>query len=234
MNLVHSLSRLTPPRPVETPTVFIVDGDDSLRQGLELLIRSAGWEPRTSASAEEFLTCPPMPRPGCLLVELHLPGLSGLALQRILFERLPMPVIFMSGTADIKETVQAMKGGALEFLTKPLARDVLLSSIHHAIERSHSALRHLDRICALQQRYETLSRREREVMELVISGRLNKQVGSELGISEITVKAHRGKMMRKMKAGSLPELINMVASLHGGDHLPTSVAQPASYAHSCS
>jgi FixJ family two-component response regulator len=230
MNLSHSLSRGVQPQLAETPTVFVVDPDAAVRKELESLIRSAGWHPRTAASAEEFLAFPPLLTASCLLVELQLPCLGGLALQRAVIDRTALPVVFMSGLADLKAAIQAMKGGALEFLTKPLARDVLLTSLQQAIESSRTALRQLDQVHALLQRYETLSRREREVMELVVSGRLNKQVGGELGISEITVKAHRGKIMRKMNAGSLPDLVNMAASLHGQRH---STMRPlASYAHS--
>jgi FixJ family two-component response regulator len=197
----------------ETPTVFIVDGDDSVSAALEPLIRSAGWQPRTAASAEEFLARPRVMTPGCLLVELDLPGASGLDLQRLLSDRTELPIIFMSAQVDVAATVQAMKAGAFEFLMKPLAGDLLLHTIRQAVERSRTALRRVARMRALQERYESLSRREREVMGLVVSGRLNKQVGGELGISEITVKAHRGKMMRKMQAASFAELVTMAASL---------------------
>jgi FixJ family two-component response regulator len=195
-----------------TPTVFVVDGDAAVRESLESLIRSAGWQPATAASAEEFLAGPRPIAPSCLLTELHLSGLSGLELQRLVFERMEMPVIFMSSHADVQATVQAMKGGAFEFLTKPLAREVLLNAIQEALERSHAELRHLAQAQAFQKRYESLSRREREVMGMVVSGRMNKQVGGELGISEITVKAHRGKMMRKMQASSFAELVSMAAT----------------------
>jgi FixJ family two-component response regulator len=206
----------------ETPIVYVVDSDTSAREALELTLRSAGWQPRMAGSAEEFLTRPRTMTPSCLLVEQRLPGLSGLDLQRLVFDRTEMPVIFLSAHADVQVTVQAMKAGALEFLTKPLVRDVLLNAIGDAIEHSYASLRHLAQVRGLQQRYESLSRREREVMRLVVSGRLNKQVGAELGISEVTVKAHRGSMMRKMKAGSFAELVNMAASLRFS--APASVA----------
>ena len=151
--------------------------------------------------------------PSCLLVELNLPGVGGLELQRLVSDRAEMPIIFMSSRADVQATVQAMKAGAFDFLIKPFVGDVLLRAIRQAIERSRAEIRHLATMRALQDRYESLSRREREVMELVVSGRLNKQVGGELGISEITVKAHRGKLMRKMQAGSFAELVNMATSL---------------------
>lgn len=200
----------------ETPVVFVVDGDESVRDALAALIRSAGWEPRTAASAREFLEQDRVVTPSCLIVELQLPGSSGLDLQRLVADRTDMPIIFMSGRVDIQATVQAMKRGAFEFLTKPVVPEVMLDAIRGALERSQAALRQLTQIHALQQRYESLSRREREVMGLLVVGRLNKQVGGELGISEITVKAHRGRMMRKMHASSFAELVTMAGSLRGG------------------
>ena len=201
------------PKSTETPVVFVVDGDQSVRDALDVRIRSAGYQPRTSASAEEFLARPRVMAPCCLLVELHLPGLSGLGLQRLLFERTELPIIFMSEHIDVPATVEAMRGVALEFLTKPLVRDVLLTAIRHAIECSRASLHHLAQIQVLQARYASLTRREREIMSLIVTGRLNKQVGCELGISEITVKAHRARMMRKMRARSVIELLTMSASL---------------------
>jgi FixJ family two-component response regulator len=197
----------------ETPIVFVIDPDASTREELASLIRSAGWEPRTFASAVEFLTRPRSMRAGCLLVELDLPGLSGLSLQKCVGDRAELPIVFMSGHADIHATVQAMKAGAVDFLPKPLAHDALLHSMRSAVERSHAAIQKWARDQALKARYASLSRREREVMSLVVSGRLNKQVGGDLGISEITVKVHRGKAMRKMHAGSFAELVTMAASL---------------------
>ena len=196
-----------------TPVVFVVDGDASVRNALQCLIRSAGWEARTAACAEEFLRQERVTTSSCLLVELDLPQASGLELQRLVADRTDMPVIFMSARADIHATVRAMKGGAFEFLTKPIVSEVLLDAIRGALERSHAALHQLVQIHALQERYESLSRREREVMSLLVRGRLNKQVGGELGISEITVKAHRGRMMRKMRASSFAELVTMAGSL---------------------
>jgi FixJ family two-component response regulator len=197
-----------------TPIVFVVDDDVSVRESLESLIRFAGWQPETFASAQEFLARPRVFAPSCLVLDVALPDLNGLDLQkRVAVDRMDMPIIFITGYGDIPMTVQAMKAGAVEFLTKPFGDDVLLSAIEHAIRRSQTALRHEAEIRALRDRHASLSRREREVMALVVCGLLNKQVGGELGISEITVKAHRGKVMQKMKAGSLADLVNMAARL---------------------
>ena len=197
-----------------TPIVFVVDDDVSVRRSLELLIDSAGWQPETYASAQEFLSCPRIPAPSCLVLDVSLPDLNGLELQkRIAGDRVDMPIIFISGYGDVPMTVQAMKAGAMEFLTKPFGDDVLLSAIRHAIERSRIALGNEAEMQALRDCYARLTRREREVMALVVSGLLNKQVGAELGISEITVKAHRGQVMRKMKANSLADLVKMAARL---------------------
>jgi FixJ family two-component response regulator len=197
-----------------TPIVFVVDDDISVRESLESLIRCAGWQPETFASAQEFLSHPRVLAPSCLVLDVGLPDLNGLDLQkRVAVDRTDMPIIFITGYGDVPMTVQAMKAGAVEFLTKPFGDDVLLDAIRHAIERSHIALRHEAQIRALRECHASLSRREREVMALVVSGLLNKQVGGELGISEITVKAHRGRVMRKMQAGSLAELVNIAARL---------------------
>jgi len=196
------------------PVVFVVDDDVSVRESLELLIRFEGWEPQTFASALEFLARPRAVVPSCLVLDISLPGLNGLDLQKqIAVERPDMPIIFITGYGDVPRTVQAMKAGAVEFLTKPFSDDVLLSAIRQAVERSQTTLGHAAEMRTLRDRYASLSGREREVMALVVAGLMNKQVGSDLGISEITVKAHRGRMMHKMKADSLAELVNMAARL---------------------
>lgn len=200
--------------PQSTPVVFVVDDDVSVRESLELLIRCAGWQPETFASAHEFLVRPRVPVPSCLVLDVSLPGLSGLDLQkRVTAERPDMPIIFITGYGDVPMTVQAMKGGAVEFLTKPFNDEVLLNALRHAIARSHNVLGREAEMHALRTCYSSLTSREREVMVLVASGLLNKQVGDQLGISEITVKAHRGKVMRKMNADSLPDLVKMAARL---------------------
>ena len=196
------------------PVVFVVDDDASVRESLELLIDAAGWQPETFACAEDFLSTSRIPAPSCLVLDVTLPELNGLELQkRVAADRLAMPIIFISGYGDVPMTVQAMKGGAVEFLTKPFVDDVLLSAIAQAIESSRAALRREEALRQLRDRYTALTRREREVMALVVRGLLNKQVGAELGISEITVKAHRGGMMRKMNADSLAALVTMAARL---------------------
>ena len=197
--------------------VFVVDDDISVRESLELMIRQAGWQPETYATAQAFLDRPETSVPSCLVLDVSLPGLSGLDLQkRIATERSGMPIIFITGYGDVPTTVRAMKAGAVEFLTKPISDDVLLCAIGQALERSRIALSHEAEIRALRECYASLTQRERQVMALVISGRPNKQVGGELGISEITVKAHRGRVMQKMKGGSLAELIRMAARLRVG------------------
>ena len=197
-----------------TPIVFVVDDDGSVRKSLELLIDSAGWQPETFASAQEFLHRPRVVGPSCLVLDMSLPDLDGLELQkRVAPDRIDMPIIFISGHGDVSTTVRAMKAGAIEFLAKPFKDDVLLDAIRSAIERSVTALREEAETQVLRRCCASLTRREREVMALVVSGLLNKQVGGELGISEITVKAHRGQVMRKMKAGSLPALVTMASKL---------------------
>jgi len=197
-----------------TPIVFVVDDDISVRESLEPLIRLKGWRPETFGSAREFLSCPRPFAPSCLVLDVSLPDLDGLELQqRIASDRTDMPIIFITGHGDVSMTVRAMKAGAVEFLTKPYGDEVLLGAMQQAIACSYAALRRELALRAVRDSYASLTGRERQVMASVVRGLLNKQVGVELGISEITVKAHRGKVMRKMKANSLPDLVNMAARL---------------------
>jgi FixJ family two-component response regulator len=197
-----------------TPIVFIVDDDVSVRESLELLVRNENWKPETFASAQEFLNHPRTLVPSCLVLDLSLPGLNGLELQKQLaVEPVNTPIIFISGYGDVPKSVQAMKAGALEFLTKPFDSDTLVSAIRNALDRSRLALAQNAEMQELRGRYASLTAREHQVMALVVSGLLNKQVGGELGISEITVKAHRRQVMQKMKANSLAELVRMSAKL---------------------
>ena len=196
------------------PVVFVVDDDLSVRESLDLLIRSAGWQPETYASAQAFLARGGVPGPSCLVLDVSLPDLTGLDLQqRIGPERGDMPIIFITGHGDIPMSVRAMKAGAVEFLTKPFDAEMLLVAIAGAIERSRSARGKEAELQTLRDRYAGLSHREREVMALVVAGLLNKQIAGRLGISEVTVKAHRGKVMHKMRAGSLADLVRMAARL---------------------
>jgi FixJ family two-component response regulator len=194
--------------------VFVVDDDISIRESLELLIESAGWRPELFGSAQEFLEHPAVSVPHCLVLDISLPGLNGLELQkRVLAVRPELPIIFITGHGDVSKTVQAMKAGAVEFLTKPCPDAVLLEAMRNALERNRSFLAQAAEIQELRDRYASLTQREQQVMKLVVDGLLNKQVGGELGISEITVKAHRGKVMQKMRADSLPDLVKMADRL---------------------
>jgi FixJ family two-component response regulator len=196
------------------PIVFIVDDDISVRESLELLIRSQGWQAETFESAKEFLDRPRVLVPSCLILDVSLPGLNGLELQkRVAVERTEMPIVFITGHGDVPMSVEAMKAGALEFLTKPLSQNVLVSAIRNALDRSRTALTDKAEMQTLRDCYASLTPREREVMTLVISGLLNKQVGGELGIRENTVKYHRAQAMLKMKADSLADLVRIAARL---------------------
>jgi FixJ family two-component response regulator len=204
----------TSPTPVTAPIVFIVDDDVSVRESLEILVRNENWKPETFASAQEFLNHPRELITSCLVLDLSLPGLNGLELQKQLAaEAVSTPIIFITGHGDVPKSVQAMKAGAVEFLTKPLDSDALVTAIRNALQRSRLALAQGSEMKELRGRYSSLSRREQQVMALVVSGLLNKQVGGELGISEITVKAHRRQVMLKMKANSLADLVRMAAKL---------------------
>jgi FixJ family two-component response regulator len=200
--------------PTDAPIVFIVDDDISVRESLELLIRSEGWQAETFTSAQEFLDRPKAPVPSCIVLDIGLPGLNGLELQRNLAaEQMAMPIIFITGCGDVPKSVQAMKAGAVDFLTKPFNDEVLLSAVRQAIERSRLAISHETERQELRERHASLTPRERQVMALVVRGLLNKQIGGELSISEITVKAHRGQVMQKMKADSLATLVKMAGKL---------------------
>lgn len=193
--------------------VFVVDDDEWVRESLETLIEDEGWQPETFASAQEFLDHPRAFTPNCLVLDVSLPGLNGLELQKRMAERNDMPIIFLTGHGDIPMSVGAMKAGAVEFLTKPFNAEVLLTAIRHALERSRMALAQEVEMRELRERYASLSRRERNVMAWVVAGLLNKQVAGELDIAESTVKAHRGQVMQKMKANSVADLVKMTVKL---------------------
>jgi FixJ family two-component response regulator len=216
MNSASTASHQSPPSLTSrgTPIVFVVDDDISVRESLESLIRFAGWQPQIFASAQEFLPRPPALVPSCLVLDVMLPDLNGLDLQkRLATDRITMPIIFITGHGDVPMAVRAMKAGAVEFLNKPYSDEMLLSAIREAIECSDAALGREADMRSIRDRYASLSPRERQVMALVARGLVNRHVGSELFITEITVKVHRGNVMRKMKAGSLADLVNMAATL---------------------
>jgi len=202
------------PKSQQQPIVFVVDDDISVRESLELLIEFAGWQPETFASAEEFLARPRIATPSCLVLDVSLPALNGLELQKLIgADRVDMPIIFITGHGDVPMTVQAMKAGAVEFLTKPFDDEVLLSAIRHALKHSAAVLDEQAEITDLRDSFDSLTPREQDVMRLVVAGMLNKQIGLKLGISEITVKAHRGKVMQKMKADSVADLVKTAVRL---------------------
>jgi FixJ family two-component response regulator len=209
------------------PIVFVVDDDPSVREALESLIVQAGWRAQVFESAPDFLSFPRVSAPTCLVLDVSMPGLNGLELQSLIAgDRIEMPIIFITGHADVPMTVKAMKAGAVEFLTKPVAEDVLIDAIGSAIARSRITLDQESERQALCSLYARLTPRERDVMTLVVRGLLNKQVAGELGMAEITVKAHRGQVMRKMKAASFADLVNMGTKLGLAAH-----ASPPSRRH---
>jgi FixJ family two-component response regulator len=200
--------------PPAAPTVVVVDDDISVRESLELLIRNEGWQPALFESAQEFLAQLPTVVPSCLILDVNLPDLSGLDIQqRISDEKSSTPIIFITGYGDIPTSVRAMKAGAAEFLTKPIDDEILIGAIREAVLRSQANLKQEGAQRQLQERFASLTKREREVMNLVVKGLMNKQVGFELDISEITVKAHRGKVMEKMRATTFVDLVNMAGKL---------------------
>jgi FixJ family two-component response regulator len=217
MRLAGTLGHEMGSSPMTTakPIVFVVDDDVWVRESLETLVRDEGWQPETFSSAQQFLDRPRAVTPSCLVLDISLPGLNGLELQkRVAVERTDMPIIFITGHGDIPMSVGAMKAGAVEFLTKPFNDEVLLTAIRRALEQSRLALGQKAEMQELRDRYASLTPREMQVMALVVSGLLNKQVGGELGISEKTVKAHRGQVMQKMKANSVADLVKMAEKLH--------------------
>jgi len=204
---------LAAPKMEKNPIVFVVDDDLSVRESLEALIGFAGWQPETFASANDFLGRPRTTIPSCLVLDVSLPDLNGLELQKLISDRVDMPVIFITGHGDVPMTVKAMKAGAVEFLTKPFDDEALLTAIRHALKRSAAVIQDQKEIASLRSSYESLTPREQEIMRCVVAGMLNKQIGLKLEISEITVKAHRGKVMQKMKAESLADLVKIAVRL---------------------
>jgi FixJ family two-component response regulator len=216
MGLIEAIDRQPSLRamPSSTPVVVVVDDDISVRESLELLIQNEGWQPALFESAQEFLTCLPTVFPSCLILDVNLPDLSGLDLQqRIADEKFSIPIVFITGYGDIPTSVRAMKAGAAEFLTKPLDDQIIIQAIREAVLRSEANLKREGAQRQLQERFASLTKREREVMSLVVKGLMNKQVGFELDISEITVKAHRGRVMEKMRAVTFVDLVNMASRL---------------------
>ena len=206
---------MSPPSLRESPVVFVVDDDVSVRESLELLIRSAGWEPELFESAKEFLARPRAFAPSCLILDVNLPDLNGLDLQRrVASDRSDMPIIFITGFGDVPTSVQAMKGGAVEFLTKPFRDQDLLDAVNVGLARDRVWLEHEKAMTTLRTSFDSLTPREREVMASVVTGRLNKQIAADLGVSEVTVKVHRGQVMQKMRAKSLTELARMADKLN--------------------
>jgi FixJ family two-component response regulator len=217
MNADKSQSGSAIGTPEPRPVVYVVDDDVSLRESLQAIVAESGFHPEVFASAQEFLSHSRLPLPGCLILDVSLPDLNGLEVQRLMgTDQTALPIVFITGHGDIPMSVEAMKAGATEFLTKPFSPEALLAAVVSAIERSRASLVEQRILQTLKDRQQTLSRREREVMALVIQGQLNKQVAATLGISEITVKAHRGKVMRKMKARTLADLLTMAARLREG------------------
>jgi FixJ family two-component response regulator len=209
----------SPSIPNFTPIVFVVDEDVSVRASLEVLILSSGWQPETFASVQEFLAQPRPIVPSCLILALSLPDPTGVELQkRIARERAEVPIIVISDHGDIPSTVEVMKAGTVDFIEKPLSHNVLLAAIRQSLERGRVVLDRETRLRDLRNCYASLTPRERQVMALVVAGLLNKQVGGELGISEITVKAHRGQVMQKMKANSLADLVRMAGKIGSARH----------------
>ena len=217
-----------PTAPITKPTVIIVDDDPGIRESISSLVRSVGFQPKLMASVDEFLQSGRPEGPSCLVLDVRLPGRSGLDLQRELADRhVQLPIVFITGHGDIPMSVQAMKGGAIEFLTKPFRDQDLLDAIQLGLTRDRARLDAESSMAEMRKRFETLTVREREVMAGVVAGRLNKQIAGDLGISEITVKVHRGQVMRKMKASSVPDLARMADKLKACGRRPIATAGPA-------